>query len=79
MNISELLKRNKKILLVLKENNIRINDVRMLDIKSDYDAMVCNGAKRSYIISQLARKYKCCERTIYSTIRKLSKKVKYEY
>lgn len=79
MNISEFLKQNKNILLVLKENNIRINDVKMLDIKSDYDAMVCDGAKRTYIISQLARKYKCCERTIYSTIRKLSKTVKNEY
>lgn len=72
----ELIKANQTLLKTLVENKIDPREVQNIKIFEEYREMKAKKQKVGYIVFFLKEKYELSESTIYTLIRRMSKRVK---
>lgn len=70
MTIFEILKFNRELLNRLRESGIRLEDAEYVDLFVDFNEMVSQGNKVSYVVAVLADKFHISERKVYSLIKR---------
>ena len=70
MKVIEILKLNRELLKFCRDAGIRLDDIRHIDLFNDYNRLLADGEKTSYIVAALAEKYGVCERKVYDLIRR---------
>ena len=70
MKVIEILKLNRELLKFCRDAGIRLDDIRYIDLFNDYNRLLADGEKASYIVAALAEKYGVCERKVYDLIRR---------
>ena len=73
MTLFEALKINRTSLEVLQQLGGRHNDVRYIDMYSEFSMMEKAGFKKTYIVALLSDKYSVCERKVYDVIKRFSR------
>lgn len=68
MTLFEALKFNREPLEMLLKLGGRPNDVRYIDLYSEYQAMKARGEKVTYIVHYLADKYSISVRKVYELV-----------
>ena len=48
-----------------------MEDVQYIELYNDYNRLLDEGEKVSYIVAVLAERYKVCERKVYTLIKRL--------
>lgn len=76
MKAFELLKVNESLLKAMDDLSLSINDVKYIKMLREYEDMMTEGLKKTYIVQTLADKYEIAERTLYRVIDKLMQEVK---
>jgi len=76
MKAIEIMKISKKVLELLQECCIRIDDVRYVGIYDEFSRIVESGAKVTYAVAFLSEKYGISERKVYYLLRKFSRDCK---
>lgn len=71
MKVIEILKLNKGMLKTCREVGIRMEDVQYIELYNDYNRLLDEGEKVSYIVTVLAERYNVCERKVYTLIKRL--------
>ena len=71
MKVIEILKLNSNFLKVCCDAGIRVNDVRYIELYNEYNRLLKNGEKVSYIVAYLAERYAVSERKVYALIKRL--------
>lgn len=71
MKVIDVLRFNRELLEKIVRAGIRLEDVRYIDLFSDYTTMKSRGEKITYIVSTLAEKYSISERKVYALIKHL--------
>lgn len=71
MKVIDVLRFNRELLEKIVRAGIRLDDIRYIDLFSDYMAMKSQGEKITYIVSILAFRYSISERKVYSLIKHL--------
>lgn len=69
MKVIEILKLNKGMLKTCRK--IRMEDVQYIELYNDYNRLLDEGEKVSYIVAVLAERYNVCERKVYTLIKRL--------
>lgn len=72
MKVIELLKIDQKVLELLQECCIKMDDVRYVEMYDDYKQIISCGGKITYAVAVLSEKYKISERKVYYLLRKFS-------
>lgn len=72
MKVYEVMRLSEKVLKILQSSCIHIEDVRYLQMYSDYQIMKEAGGKMSYIVATLVDTYQISERQVYYLVKKLS-------
>lgn len=75
MKAFELLKVNESLLRAMDGHSLAINDVRYIDMMSEFMTMTKDGYKKTYIIQHLADKYDLAERTLYRVIERMMQEI----
>ncbi len=71
MKVYEILEFNRELLERLRRVGVRLDDARYVDLYADYERMVGDGCKVTYVMAYLSRKYGVCERKAYSLVKRL--------
>ena len=71
MKVIDVLRFNRELLEKISRAGIRLDDIRYIDLFSDYMDMKSQGEKITYIVSILAFRYSISERKVYSLIKHL--------
>lgn len=71
MKVYEILEFNRELLERLGRAGVRLDDARYVDLYADYERMVGDGCKVTYVMAYLSRKYGVCERKAYSLVKRL--------
>ena len=66
----EILKFNRELLDRLRMAGIRLDDIRYVDLYTDYTVMLAEGCKVTYTMAVLAKKYGISERKAYSLVKR---------
>lgn len=53
---------------------IKQDDIRYIDLYSEFEAMKGRGEKTTYAVLYLASKYSICERKVYDVIKRFGKR-----
>lgn len=69
MTIFEVLRFNRELLIRLKNAGVRLEDATYIDLFVDFNNMVAQGNKVSYVVACLASDYRISERKVYSLIK----------
>lgn len=69
MKIIEILKFNRELIKRLKMAGIRLEDEELVDLYTDYTALLDRGEKVSYAIAFLSDRYGVSERKVYGLIK----------
>lgn len=75
MTTYEILKTNKSLLEVIRNNGIDLKNLMNIEIYEEYLAMHAQKHKKIYIVGYLAEKYKVSERSVYYIIDRMKKNV----
>ena len=70
MKVIELLNFNRELLMRLLESGIRLDDVRYVNLYTDYFHLLRAGGKVTYIVAVLAERYGISERKVYGLIKR---------
>jgi Mor family transcriptional regulator len=73
MTVYEILNFNKELLNRLVLTGFKQEDYRFIDLYSEYEQMLQNGDKVTYIVSVLSDKYRVSERKVYELIKRFRK------
>lgn len=73
MTLFEALKFNREPLVKLINMGLKHDDIRYIDLYSEYETMKDRGEKTTYIVFVLAQKYNICERKVYDIITRFRK------
>ena len=65
MKVIEILKIGEKILKMLQESCIKIDDVRYIELYDEYARAIKDGARVSGVVYTLAQKYGISERRVF--------------
>ena len=71
MEVKELIKIGEKVMKMLHERGIKMEDYQHLPLVEEFDIMKSMGHKTTYIAAHLAEKYGICERKVYKIIGKM--------
>lgn len=55
----------------MRKVGIRMEDVQYIELYNDYNRLLDEGEKVSYIVAVLAERYNVCERKVYTLIKRL--------
>lgn len=69
MTVFEILNFNKELLNRLSLIGFKLEDCRFIDLYSEYEQMLRDGEKVTYIVRYLSCKYNVSERKIYTVIK----------
>lgn len=69
MTIFEILKFNRELLNRLRQSGIRLEDADYIDLFADFNRMVAEGNKVTYIVAHLASRFHVSERKVYSLVK----------
>ena len=69
MTIFEILKFNRELLNRLRQSGIRLEDADYIDLLADFNRMVAEGNKVTYIVAHLASRFHISERKVYSLVK----------
>ena len=70
MTLFEILDFNRNMVGIMKEIGVKEDDYRYFHLYEEYQRMVWNGEKVTYIVAVLAERYHISERKVYSLIRR---------
>ena len=70
MKLIEILNFNRELLTRLLESGIRLEDVRYVNLYTDYFHLLRTGEKMTYIVAILAERYGISERKVYGLIKR---------
>lgn len=70
MKVIEILNFNRELLTRLLESGIRLEDVRYVNLYTDYFHLLMAGEKMTYIVAILAERYGISERKVYGLIKR---------
>ena len=70
MKVIEILNFNRELLTRLLESGIRLEDVRYVNLYTDYFHLPRAGEKMTYIVAILAERYGISERKVYGLIKR---------
>ncbi len=70
MKVYEVINFNKELLKNIQTAGIRLEDIRYIDLFSEYKDMKTRGEKVTYIVAALAVRYRISERKVYDIIRR---------
>lgn len=70
MRIADFIRIHKEMMNLLSKYEIKMDDFKYIDMFEDYDSMVKEGNKVSYIVSYLSDKYCISEASVYRILRK---------
>lgn len=73
MTLFEALKFNRGPLEMLIRLGIKQDDVRYINLYSEYETMKAQGEKTTYTVAFLAQKYSVSERKVYDIIKRFGK------
>lgn len=73
MTVFEVLNFNKEFLTRLKETGFKLEDCRFIDMYSEYEQMIGERNKVTYVVSYLSIKYDVSERKVYGVIKHFKK------
>ncbi len=73
MTLFESLKFNREPLEMLVRQGVKPDDIRFIDLYSEFEEMKGRGEKTTYAVMFLADKYSVCERKVYDVIRRFKK------
>jgi hypothetical protein len=76
MKLIEILNLNRKSLEILQKYCIKTSDVSYLQMYHEYESMMKDMLKKSYIIAHLSHKYRISERKVYYLIKKFERDCK---
>ena len=76
MRIIELMKISSDTLYLLSENDIKMSDVKYLDMYSEYEKMMAKSLKVTYIVEHLSDKYNVSIAQVYRIIKRLKRTIK---
>lgn len=71
MKVIEILKLNRELLKICRNIGIRVDDVQYIELYNDYNRLLDDGEKVSYIVAVLAERYAVSERKVYTLIKRL--------
>lgn len=74
MTLFEALKFNREPLEMLRRLGVRQDDIRYIDLYSEFEVMKGRGEKTTYAVTYLADKYSVCERKVYDVIKRFRKR-----
>lgn len=63
-------------LYLLSENDIKMSDVKYLDMYSEYEKMMAKSLKVTYIVEHLSDKYNVSVAQVYRIIKRLKRTIK---
>ena len=67
----EILKINRELLKICRDVGIRLDDVLYIELYNDYNRLLAEGEKVSYIVAVLAERYAVSERKVYALLKRL--------
>lgn len=71
MKVIEILKLNRELLKICRNIGLRVDDVQYIELYNDYNRLLADGEKVSYIVAVLAERYAVSERKVYTLIKRL--------
>ena len=75
MKIIDIIKFNRELLSRLYSLGIRMQDIKYIDLYTDYMQMSKDREKKTYIVAVLSEKYSVSERKVYDLIKHFNCKV----
>lgn len=75
MTVAELIRANESLLKIMANNGVTTDIVRHLEMFADYDRLIKEGHKKTYVVQYLSEQYDLNERRIYRIIRVMQKTV----
>lgn len=75
MNVYEFLNTHKGVMEQLQSLPVQPSDVRYLELYKEYNRLMKEGHKKTYVLQYLSDEYSVDERTIYRVVKKFSTKV----
>lgn len=75
MKIYEILSINKEFLGRLSQAGIKPDDYQYIGLFQNYNKMLADGNKVTYIVAALAEQYGISERKVYSVIQRLKQEI----
>ena len=72
----EIVKISKEILKVLSENDIRLSDVNHIELFNDYERMLSEGMKVTYIVEHLSDVYNVSVAQVYRILSRFKRTIK---
>jgi Mor family transcriptional regulator len=75
MKTHEAIRIYKPLIENLKNYNIKVEDMKHLDLYDDFIRLKNEGHKITYITTYLSSQYNTSERTIYSIIKKFEEEI----
>jgi hypothetical protein len=75
MNVYEFLNTHKGVMEQLQSLPVQPSDVRYLELYKDYNRLMKEGHKKTYVLQYLSDEYSVDERTIYRVVKKFSTEV----
>ncbi len=70
MRIADFIRLHKEMMNLLSNYEIKMDDFKYIEMFEDYDAMVKEGNKISYIVSYLSDKYRLSEASVYRVLKR---------
>lgn len=71
MKVIDVLRFNRELLEKIDQAGIRLEDVKYVDLYTEYSSMKSQGDKITYIVYFLSAKYGISERKVYNIIKKM--------
>ncbi|MBM6759667.1 hypothetical protein [Bacteroides mediterraneensis] len=75
MNVYEFLNTHKGVMEQLQSLPVQPSDVRYLELYKEYNRLMKEGHKKTYVLQYLSDEYSVDERTIYRVVKKFSTEV----
>lgn len=69
MTIFEIINFNRELLEKLRQTGIRLEDTEYIELFADFNKMVAEGNKVTYVVACLASRFNVSERKVYSLIK----------
>lgn len=75
MNVYEFLNTHKGVMEQLQSLPVQPSDVRYLELYKEYNRLMKEGHKKTYVLQYLSDEYSVDERMIYRVVKKFSTEV----
>lgn len=70
MRIADFIRLHKGMMDLLSKYDVKMDDFKYVEMFEDYDSMIKEGNKVTYIVSYLSDKYSLSEASVYRILKK---------